>query len=465
MKNTWDSSSSDSLVFHNVIEQVADHVMVTDKQGFIEYVNPAFEKTTGYSKEEVLGKNPRILQSGKQSIEYYQALWGTILAGNVFYARTINKKKNGQLYVADQTVSPIFNEAKEIIRFVSIWKDVTEIVRIEERLKFEKEKLEEIVGLDGKLSRIRKSDQLMQFVVEKTRKILGVEKCSVMLFDRETNKLGTKAMEGFAEDSPLWVETAGSIAEQVILEGQALLVTDVEMDGRHKDLKLNFNLGRSFMIAPIPLVQDVIGVICVSGKHFNSKEELFDEVDLKILCAIAKEMAVAIENVSFYKELHYLTVVDHLTHMHNYRHFVNSLDYEFKRLKYFSGNLCVLMIDIDGFKSYNDQLSHLAGDELLKDIGQMIHLILREVDVLCRYGGDEFAVILPGINIDEAVGVAEKIRKLIENAKFKKNVTVSIGVAQYRDNMTRREITFKADKALYQAKDRGKNRVCVFGQD
>ena len=112
MKNTWLYSDHSFFVFRNIIEQVADHVMVTDKNGFIEYVNPAFEKTTGYSKEEVLGKNPRILQSGKQSLEYYQELWRTILAGKVFYARTVNKKKNGELYVADQTVSPILTSLK-----------------------------------------------------------------------------------------------------------------------------------------------------------------------------------------------------------------------------------------------------------------------------------------------------------------------------------------------------------------
>jgi PAS domain S-box-containing protein len=98
--------------FHNIIEQVADHVMITDKNGLIEFVNSAFEKTTGYSKEEVLGQNPRFIKSGNQSPEFYQSLWGTILAGRVFYCRTINKKKNGQLYVAKQTVSPILNQSQ-----------------------------------------------------------------------------------------------------------------------------------------------------------------------------------------------------------------------------------------------------------------------------------------------------------------------------------------------------------------
>ncbi len=463
MNNTWLYSDQSFFVFRNIIEQVADHVMVTDKNGFIEYVNPAFEKTTGYFKEEVLGKNPRLLKSGKQSLEYYQLLWRTILAGKVFYARTINKKKNGEFYADDQTVSPIFNESKEITHFVSIGKDITQTVRMEDRLKFEKEKLEEIISFDEQLSRIRKSDQLIDFVVAKTRRILEVEKCSVMLVDHETKHLYVKSTEGFAEDAPMQINISGSIAEKVILEGHPLLVNDLEGDPRFKNLKQASYLGNSFIITPIRLGKDVMGVINAADKRTDFKETgNFDNVDLKILKAIATEMAVAIENVSFYKELHYLTVTDPLTHMHNYRHFVKSLDYEFKRFKRFQGDLALLMMDIDDFKSFNDEFGHLAGDELLKEMAKMIHLNLREVDVLCRYGGDEFVIILPGTNKEGAVIVADKIRKCIENAKFQKTVTLSIGTAYFRENMTRHELAFNADKALYQAKNQGKNRVCIF---
>ena len=466
MKNTWMSSDLGFFVFRNIVEQVADHIMVTDKQGFIEYVNPAFERTTGWTSKEVLGQNPRFLQSGQQSIEYYRSLWGTILSGKVFYAHTINKKKNGQLYVADQTVSPIFNEAHEITHFVSVWKDITDSVRIQERLTFEREKLEEIIGFDEKLSRIRKSDQLVDFVVSKTKRILEADQCSVMLVDEETKELCVKSTDGFAEDAPMRIKIAGSIAQQVFESAQALLIKDIHSADVEQGMLGNSYLQGSFMIAPITIEKKVIGVINVAAKHSHlAGSDVFDEIDLKILSAIAKEMAVAIENVAFYKELHYLTVTDPLTHMHNYRHFVNTIDYELKRLKRFPGELSVLMIDIDGFKAYNDHLGHLAGDELLKEIGQMIHLNLREVDVLCRYGGDEFVIILPGTDSEGAMVIADKIRRCIDHAIFQQKVTLSIGVCAYREKMTRHEITFKADKALYQAKHEGKNRVCLFGQD
>ena len=259
------------------------------------------------------------------------------------------------------------------------------------------------------------------------------------------------------------VSIAGSIFEKVILEGQPLLVNDLQADLRFKDKPLPSLLGCSFMIAPIRVDQDIIGVINVAEKRSNSGGiEDFDIIDLKILNAIATEMAIAIENVSFYKELHFLTVTDPLTRMHNYRYFVNSLDYELKRLKRFRGDLSILMADIDDFKSFNDDLGHLAGDELLKKVGQVMRLNSREVDVLCRYGGDEYVIILPGTNQDGAILAANKIRKCIEMASFQKKVTLSLGVAHFKGSMTRHDLTFNVDRALYQAKNQGKNRVCVF---
>lgn len=90
----------------SVVEQTADHVMITDMKGIILYVNPAFEKTTGYTAAEILGRTPKILKSGEHGKDYYAQLWSTILAGKTFYAQTTNKNKKGQLYVADQTISP-----------------------------------------------------------------------------------------------------------------------------------------------------------------------------------------------------------------------------------------------------------------------------------------------------------------------------------------------------------------------
>ena len=103
----------------SVVEQTADHVIITDRFGAIEYVNPAFEKLTGYSISEVIGRTPRILKSGKHGAVFFQNLWNRILAGEIFRAEVINRKKNGELYIEDKVIAPIKDEGGRIAHFVS----------------------------------------------------------------------------------------------------------------------------------------------------------------------------------------------------------------------------------------------------------------------------------------------------------------------------------------------------------
>jgi PAS domain S-box-containing protein len=119
----------------SAVEQIADSIVITNKDGIIEYVNPAFERLTGYTMEEVLGKTPRILKSGKQDQKYYEELWGAILAGGVFRAVVVNKKKNGELYYGEVTITPIVNANGNVTHFVSSDKNITDRKRTEEALR------------------------------------------------------------------------------------------------------------------------------------------------------------------------------------------------------------------------------------------------------------------------------------------------------------------------------------------
>jgi PAS domain S-box-containing protein len=116
----------------SAVEHTADIVVIANKDGTIEYVNPAFEKITGYTMEEAVGKTPRILKSGKQDEKFYEILWETILSGEVFYGVLINKKHNGELYFAEKTITPVKEEHGSITHFVSTDKDITERMKAEE---------------------------------------------------------------------------------------------------------------------------------------------------------------------------------------------------------------------------------------------------------------------------------------------------------------------------------------------
>ena len=118
-----------------VIEQTADSVMVTNRQGVIEYVNPAFERMTGYSRDEVTGCTPRVLNSGRQSQKFYETLWSAILGGQVYRTMVVNKRKDGTLYDEDQTITPIRDDAGTITHFISTGRDITQRRRTQEALR------------------------------------------------------------------------------------------------------------------------------------------------------------------------------------------------------------------------------------------------------------------------------------------------------------------------------------------
>ncbi|MDA8162533.1 MAG: PAS domain S-box protein, partial [Desulfobacteraceae bacterium] len=130
------------------IEQVADGVVITDRDGTIRYVNPAFEKITGYSKEEAIGKNTRILKSGKHDEAFYKGMWDTLSRGGVWRGRFINKKKDGTLFEEESSIAPVVSESGEIISYVSVKRDMTEQIRLERQLR-QAQKMEAIGTLAG----------------------------------------------------------------------------------------------------------------------------------------------------------------------------------------------------------------------------------------------------------------------------------------------------------------------------
>lgn len=167
------------------------------------------------------------------------------------------------------------------------------------------------------------------------------------------------------------------------------------------------------------------------------------------------------------------TLKDHLTGLRNYAYFINRLYEERVKADKEDRELSLIMIDIDHFKNFNDRFGHQAGNEVLKKVAKLIESNVRAQDVVCRYGGEEFAVILPGTNLKKASEIAERIRSSVEKEVFYGNrafprvrKTISCGVASYpsqaKDEL---ELIDFADRALYFAKESGRNKTVAYGEE
>ncbi len=167
------------------------------------------------------------------------------------------------------------------------------------------------------------------------------------------------------------------------------------------------------------------------------------------------------------KKFRELSVVDELTQLFNYRYFLNRLQMEVSRPDRCDPPPSLLFIDLDDFKEFNDSFGHIEGDRVLKRIGEVITRCVRQTDYPFRYGGDEFAILLPMTPREDAAAIAERILGEFRNERFSPvpakpvSVTISIGLAHYEPPEDIQEFVSRADRCMYTAKKTGKNRVCV----
>ena len=223
----------------------------------------------------------------------------------------------------------------------------------------------------------------------------------------------------------------------------------------------------TFLGVPLILRGEVIGVLSAQADSPNA----FDPNQVRLVETIAQQTSIAIDNAKLFEKTQEMAITDSLTGLYNRRYFYLILDNEIERAKRYQSPLSLIIIDIDHFKLVNDKFGHLAGDEVLHSVSGISKKLLRQIDNMFRYGGEEFMIILPETNQEEALNVAERIRSTIAETaiQIKKGsvkLTVSIGVSEYGENHPApNEFIEIVDKAMYDAKKAGRNCVRVFSED
>ncbi|MGA9646467.1 MAG: EAL domain-containing protein [Candidatus Korobacteraceae bacterium] len=408
------------------LEEAPNAVVLTDHQGAILWVNPAFTQMTGYSAEEAIGKNPDLWRSDKQDATFYEALWNTVAAGTVWHGELVNRKKDGSLYTEEMTVAPVRSAAGAISHYVAIKQDITQRKLAEQALR----------NAEQKYRGIFQNAVLGIFQATPEGEFLSVNPALARL-------AGYDSPEDFQNSvhsaSAIYVDLKRRDELRELIAAQKV-VRDFEVEFKTKD-------GRTRTTSI-----NVRAVADSEGGGFYLEGTVQDITERK-----AAEARV-----------HFLAYHDDLTGLPNRVLFEDRLAQALANARRRQERVAVLWLDLDNFKTINDSLGHSVGNLLLKQVGERLYKHTRAQDTVAKAGGDEFifALINPG-SLSRAAAAVERFRRVLRG-EFQVqghvlNLTCSIGVSLFPDHGADGETLLKnADLAMYCAKENGRNNCRFF---
>lgn len=426
------------------VEQSPASVVITDLDGNIEYVNPSFTNVTGYSLEDALGQNPRFLKTDLTPLERHRRLWETISAGGEWRGEFVNRRKDGSLYYESAIISVITDRDGVPTHYLAVKEDISERKRHEDDLRASEARYRSlfeqthdavfIMGLDGKyLAANQRAADMLGYSMDEVLELSVAETSAEPV---KTESVFTRLLAG--EDIPLYERNFR------------------KKDGQVFPAEVNLELVRAKDGNPLH-IQSVIRDISQRKQAEDTLKVANQELNLRII-QVEKLQA----------ELREQALRDALTGLYNRRYLNDALERELKRVQRENSVLSVITMDTDFFKHINDTYGHQVGDRVLVEIAGIIRKATRGSDFSCRYGGEEFLLVLPGAASASAEKRAEEIRQTCEELVMLEKghelrLTISFGVATYpMHGHTSDEILIKADKALYQSKRTGRNRVTIW---
>lgn len=302
--------------------------------------------------------------------------------------------------------------------------------------------------------------EIVARLAEELNTLLSADRCSVLILDDENHELAfheSSALNDW-EQQNIRFRVGEGIAGWVAQHREPVLVENVHTDPRFKKHNGQLHQMVSMICVPLEMHRRLIGVMSLTT---SEPDHIFTEEELELVVLIAAHVSLALESHRLYE----LSVLDGLTNIYNRRYLDQRLSQELADSRRHSKPLTLALLDLDHFKQLNDTYGHQAGDQVLCDLTGMVSAELRQHDILARYGGEEFALILAGTSKEDGLLLGERLRSSVAEHEFlykeeRLPVTMSMGLATFpEDADDRMDLLRAADKALYRAKESGRNRV------
>ena len=316
-------------------------------------------------------------------------------------------------------------------------------------------------------------DDVFEHIVKTAVALTHAEAATIRIFDMKTGNIeivkGFGLTEGFISQPPIRI--GDGITGKVVQSGKPFYSPEVGKENNCKNSELADLEGiRSIICVPMKSKESSIGCITV----YRKTNDAFDDHEILMLSIFAAEAVQAVEKGRLLSELHQQATQDTLTGLYNKRAFMEKLNAELDRRRRNNQALSLMFLDLDDFKSYNDNHGHLMGDKLIHDFTQILTRQCRKIDILGRFGGDEFVICAPQTNTNGVRVLSEKLLQEIRNHAFltsKPNqyhhTTCSIGIAVCLPNedTTIEDLLDRADKALYTSKKHGRNQANLWAKE
>jgi diguanylate cyclase (GGDEF)-like protein len=311
--------------------------------------------------------------------------------------------------------------------------------------------------------------KVLKVIMTRAQQLIRAEAWALLLVDEPANDLYFDLIQSKHEKmlKSQRIKPGQGAAGWVVRYNKPLLVPDLSMDARFStgvDLQIG-SPSRSLLCVPIVNKKRTIGVLEAVNKMGDGP---FDGQDLTLLVKLVDQAEIAIERAYLYQKMADLAVTDDLTKLFNFRYLDQTLDIEIRRGQRYGANVSLIFLDMDYFKQVNDRYGHLMGSRVLIEVAQILIQNLRDVDIIARYGGDEFVVVLPETPLDVTYRIAQRLRVALREHTFLEaeghpiKLTASYGIASYPAHArNKKDLIRLADQAMYRAKNSGRDQICL----